>query len=386
MDRRRFLAVSGSMAVAPALAQAPTAAVVKASTDDGLFKAVNFYDDGLSLTSREYAVLLERMTSTGAGIAADNYSNGGLIAELESRFAQKLGKQAAMFVPTGTLANHLALRKLAGADRRVLVQAESHFYNDSGDCGDILSGLNLVPLAEGRSTITVEEAGAWVDRSAGGRVPIKVGVISIESPVRRRDHEMADYDELVRLSRYARGAGIRLHLDGARLFNLPYHSGRSLQEHTSLFDTVFVSLWKHFNGASGAILAGDKDFIDGLYHTRRMFGGSLPQAWPAVAVAAQYLDSYEADYARAWQATDRVIALLGHDRRFKLRKLPAGTSRYFMAVTGDAPAFRDRARTRGLLLSRPHPQTGEFAMQVNPSVLRASPETIAQGLLDAANG
>lgn len=367
----------------PALAQAPTPA--GADADAGLFKDVNFYDDGLSLTPREYTVLLERMAS-GAGIQNDNYSNGGIVADLEARFAKKLGKPAAMFVPTGTLANHIALRKLAGADRRVLVQAESHFYNDSGDCGEILSGLNLVPLAPGGSTLTAEQAREWVERSAGGRVPLKVGAISIESPVRRRDHEMADYDELVRLSRYARGEGIRLHLDGARLFNLPYHSGHSLHEYAALFDTVFVSLWKHFNCASGAILVGETDFIEGLYHTRRMFGGSLPQAWPAVAVAAQYVDRYEADYAQSWQATDRLIALLGRDRRFKLRKLPSGTSRYFMAVSGDAQGFRERAKQRGLLLSRPHPQTGEFAMQVNPSVLRSSPETIAQGLADAAKG
>lgn len=384
MHRRRFLAMGGLTAVSPMFAHASaTAAGTADNAEAALFKQVNFYDDGLGLSSREYAVLLERM-SADAGIEADNYSNGGIVAELETRFAKKLGKQAAMFVPTGTLANHIALRKLAGADRRVLVQAESHFYNDSGDCGEILSGLNLMPLAPGRSTVTADEVRDWVGRSAGGRVPMKIGAISIESPVRRRDHEMADYDELVRLSAYARGEGIRLHLDGARLFNLPYHSGRSLQEYAALFDTVFVSLWKHFNGMSGAILAGDSAFIDGLYHTRRMFGGSLPQAWPAVAVAAQYVDRYEADYAQSWQLTDRMLALLAKDSRFKSRKLPAGTSRYFLAVSGDTQTFRERARQRGLLLSRPHPQTGEFAMQVNPSVLRSSAEAIAQGLIEAA--
>lgn len=384
MDRRQFLAAGGLAAASPVLAQSTGGSGHDA--DAGLFREVNFIHDGLGLSPREYAVALHEAT-TRRDLPADNYSNGGVIEEIETAFARKLGKQAAMFVPTGTLANHIALRKLAGPDRRVLVQAESHFYADSGDAGEVLSSLNLVPLAEGRSTITLDEVKGWVDRSAGGRVPMKVGVLSIESPVRRRDHEMVDFDELQRVCRHAREQGIRLHLDGARLFNLPYHSGRGVQEYAAMFDTVFVSLWKHFNGASGAILAGDASFIDGLYHTRRMFGGSLPQAWPTVAVAAQYVDSYEADYARAWQATDRVIALLKPDRRIKVRKVPMGTSRFFLSVAGvDGMALRERARGRGLLLPRPNPDSGEFALQVNPSVLRASPEAIAQGLLASVKG
>ncbi|HEY0503453.1 MAG TPA: beta-eliminating lyase-related protein [Lysobacter sp.] len=386
MDRRQFLAVGGLAAASPVLAQSAGGVGGDADADAGLFREVNFIHDGLGLSPREYATALLEAT-TRRDLPGDNYSNGGVIEELEAAFARKLGKQAAMFVPTGTLANHLALRTLAGPDRRVLVQAESHFYADSGDAGEVLSGLNLVPLAEGRSTVTLDEVKGWVERSAGGRVPVKVGVLSIESPVRRRDHEMVDFDELQRVCRHARGQGIRLHLDGARLFNLPYHSGHGVQEYAAMFDTVFVSLWKHFNGASGAILAGDASFIDGLYHVRRMFGGSLPQAWPSVAVAAQYVDSYEADYARAWQATDRVIALLKPDRRIKVRKVPMGTSRFFLSVAGvDAMALRERARDHGVLLPRPNPDTGEFAMQVNPSVLRASPDTIAQGLLTAAKG
>ena len=62
-----------------------------------------------------------------------------------------------MFVPTGTLANHVAVRKLAGNDCRVLVQEENHLYNDSGDCAETLSGLNLIPSAQGHSTIELAE-------------------------------------------------------------------------------------------------------------------------------------------------------------------------------------------------------------------------------------
>ena len=74
--------------------------------------------------------------------------------------AALLGKEAAVWLPTGTLANHLAVRLLAGNRRRVLVQSESHLFNDCGDCAQTLSGLHLVPLASGRATFTLRRRGA----------------------------------------------------------------------------------------------------------------------------------------------------------------------------------------------------------------------------------
>lgn len=382
MDRRQFLAAGGWAAATPLLAQLGTQS--RSGTEPGQLQHVDFTSDGLGLSPGEYAAQLHEAMAAHP-IEADYYSNGGLIQDLERRFAQRLGKEAAMFVPTGTLANHLAVRKLAGPDRRVLVQAESHFFNDSGDCAELLSGLNLVPLGLGRSTIDLSEIQSWVERSASGRVAAKVGVIALESPVRRKDHEMVDPTELERVCRYAREQGIRLHLDGARMFNLPFHSGRSVRDYAALFDTVYVSLWKHFNGASGAMLAGDADFIDGLFHTRRMFGGSLPHAWPSVALVGRYLDRYEDDYAKAWHAADRFIALIQADRRFKVRKLANGTSRFFLTVVGAAPnELTGRARENGVILPYARPDTGEFPMQVNPTIMRTTPETLARVLIDAA--
>lgn len=321
------------------------------------------------------------------GFAADNYSLGGAVEALEKKFAALLGKQAAMFVPTGTLANHLALRKLAGGDRRVLVQAESHLFNDSGDGAEILSGLNLLPLGAGQTDITLAEVKSWVERSAGGRVRTPVGAISIESPVRRRDHAMADVAELQRVCAYAREQGIRLHLDGARLFTLPLHSGKSLTEISAWFDTVYVSVWKHFNGASGAMLAGDADFIDGLFHQRRMFGGALPQAWPQMALVADYVDTFEADYAKAWRDAEALMALLANDDRFTFTRVANGTSRFHLAVRSLAPAtFAERARKHEVYLPPAHPVTGLMALQVNPSLLRTTPEALARVLKNAVAG
>jgi threonine aldolase len=384
MDRRHFLAASGLTAATPLLASArPLAASPEAPSPEPVPKPselINFSSDGLGLSPAEYAANLQQMAATD--MRADNYALGGAIAEVEQTFARLLGKPAAMFVATGTLANLIAIRTLAGSDRRVLVQAESHLYNDSGDGASTLGGLNLIPLGAGHTGFDLAEVKRWVARSAGGRVPARVGVISIESPVRRRDHQMVDMHEMEKICRYARAQGIRLHLDGARLFNLPLHGGRSVRDIAALFDTVYVSLWKHFNGASGAVLAGSAEFIDGLFHTRRMFGGSLSQAWPQIALVSQYADRYEAEYAQSWQVMDQMIEILRPESRIRFRKLEHGTSRLFMQVDGiDRDTYAQRASRRGLRLAYAQPEGNEFVLQVNPTLLRRPAADIAKALV-----
>ena len=92
-----------------------------------------------------------------------------------------------MWLSTGTLANHLAVRLLAGDKRRVMVQQECHLFNDCGDCCQTLSGLNLIPLAPGTATFTVDDLDREATRGASGRVSVPVGAIQIETPVRREE-------------------------------------------------------------------------------------------------------------------------------------------------------------------------------------------------------
>src|SRR4029077_5089239 len=156
---------------------------------------VQFRSDGLGLSPGAYARLLGEIAET-RGLAEDDYSRGGGVSELEARMAALLGKEAAVFMPSGTLANHLALRLLARTGRRVLVQQASHLYNDEGDCAQQLSGLTLVPLAAGRATFSLDEAAAEIAGPPEARVRVPVGAISIETPVRRVAGEVFDFAEM----------------------------------------------------------------------------------------------------------------------------------------------------------------------------------------------
>jgi threonine aldolase len=348
-----------------------------------MFSTVNFFVDGLGLAPPEYIELLSRRIKLRE-LKVDFWSTGGLVEELELYFAHLLGKESAIYLPTGTLTNQLAIRALAGINRRVLVQAESHMYNDSGDGAEILGGLKLIPLALGESTFKLSQVQEWVDRTDKGGRHNRVGVIAIENPVRRKDHQMFDLEELTRVCLYARQNDIRLHLDGARMFNLPLHSGTSVHEFAAYFDTVYVSLKKHFNAAAGAMLAGDHLIIDDLLHWRKTFGGSLPQAWPQIALVDQYVDNYEVEYARSWAMADEFIECLAADRRFQVEKVPNGTSRFLLSArVADPELFGERLRRKNVILPSVDKTTGKFRMQVNPTILRTGPIDLAQSFSEA---
>ena len=384
LGRRDMLKLGGMLAASgfPA-AQAAAPEPMKAlELVQSPVKTVNFIYDGLHLSPQEYAGILQQYAEPG-DLQPDNYSNGGVIRELEQTFARLLGKESAVFMPTGTLANHIAMRELAGSQRRVIVQAESHIYNDCGDCAQTLSGLTLVPLAPGRAGFTLEEI-QEVDRTMrSGRVDTRIGVISIETPVRRQYDAMFGYDEMQRIAHAARQAGIRLHLDGARLFVEAIHSGVELAQYAALFDTVYVSLYKCFNAASGAILAGTRAFTENLYHVRRMFGGGMPQVWPCAAVALHFADSFLDDYRAAWGRAQKVLQQLDAHPRFRVEYIPNGTHIVKLHVdAADLGAFRDKLAQRQIYLSAPSGE-GVLALKINPSLNRVSAEEVAQAFIAA---
>jgi threonine aldolase len=354
MRRRSFLATPLAAAALPAFSVEPLEGAQGGSQ-------VIAIGDGIPHTPAEYANLLEKLSG---GIQTDDYSLGGIVAKLEERMAATLGKEFAVWMPTGTLANHLAVRLLAGEKRRVLVQQESHLYNDCGDCCQTLSGLNLVPLAPGRATFTLEDVQREAERGASGRVAVPIGAIQIETPVRRRTGEAFDFGEMKRISAWARERGIGLHLDGARVFLASAYSGIPVRQYAALFDTVYVSLYKYFNAASGAILAGPKSLLENSFQTRRMFGGGLCHVWPFAAVGLHYLEGFEARYAKAVALSQQVIAGLESDRRFRVSRVARGTNIFYLRVEGtNASAYRQRALEAGITLAEPRDES--FTMQVN---------------------
>ena len=384
LNRRRFLQLgslsAGLTAAVPGLAFEATHDTTAGVED----RRVRLSGDGLGLGPGEYAALLHRLVDE-KGIVPDSYSLGGVVEELEERCARVLGKERAIFMPTGTLANHMAVRALAAGSSRVIVQEESHLYQDEGDCAQTLSSLTLMPLAAGRATFTAGDLQRVLDQTKGGRVVSRVSAISIETPVRRKQGERFDPDELRNIIAIARRDGIRLHLDGARMFLESAYSGESVAGYAAPFDTVYVSLYKYFNAASGAMLAGPRGLIDGMFHTRRMFGGGLNHAWPFALVALHYLDGFGDRFGRAVRVSEDWIRALRQDDRFTIDRVALGTNLFRMQVRGTDPAaFRKRLETHGVLLSEA--QRGAFLIGVNETLNRTTAPALTDAFVRAATG
>jgi len=380
LNRRRFLelgSVAGALGVtAPGFVIGATQRKSGDAAQDADDRVVRLSGDGLGLTPAQYSRLLAHLAE-GNGIVPDAYILDGVVDELEKQFARVLGKERAVFMPTGTLANHLAVRALAGGPSRAIVQAESHLYQDTGDCAQTLSNITLMPLAPGRASFTADEVQQLLDQTRTGRVASRVSVISLETPVRRKHGAIFDPAEMKKVIALARREGIRLHLDGARLFLEAAYAGKEVAEYTQPFDTVYVSLYKYFNAASGAILAGPRELLDGMYHVRRMFGGGLCHAWPFAAVALHYLSGFSDRFSRAVRSSDELIRLLSEHDPFTIERIPSGTNLFHLRVNRtDAGVFQKKLAALGVILPPPSPD-GRFLIGVNETLNRTTTATLA---------
>jgi threonine aldolase len=179
---------------------------------------VNLAGDGPDIPPRAYARLLAELTEK-QDVGADSYGLGGFVVEFEKKVAAALGKERAIVMPTGTLANLFALDLLSDRNRRrVLVQTDGHIQNDTGDSAQRLGGVVLVPIQDKAAGYTPAAMKAEIERAAGARVAIPFSAMVIETPVRRRFAQMIPLADMDAAVAYAKEAGLKCHLDGARVY------------------------------------------------------------------------------------------------------------------------------------------------------------------------
>jgi len=256
----------------------------------------------------------------------DSYLAGGAVAELEAKFSSLLGKEDTVFMPTGTLANHIALRLLCGESKHALVQQESHVYRDESNAVTTLSGINLVPLAPGRAAPTLEEIAAAIDRAEVGPYPIKVGAIALESPVRRAQGATLRPDLVAGIARIAKEKRVAIHLDGARLLLMCGMAGFDVKPYCAPFDTVYVSLYKYLGAPFGGVLSGPKPLTTRARELRHIFGGTVYHGWQAALPALDALDGVEQRFAMVRAAGERLLAGLERTPGFTVRRVADGSN------------------------------------------------------------
>lgn len=224
---------------------------------------------------RVIGALMEAFEGLNPCSPADIYGNGPLINDFEEEISQLLGKENAVFFPSGTMAQQIALRMwsdLAGT-KKVAYHPLCHLEIHEKDGLKVLHQIEPFLLGSADRLFTLEDLKSIAEPLA---------CVLIELPQREIGGQLPSWQELVEISEYCKSKGIRLHLDGARLFEaLPYYE-KSAAEVCSLFDSVYVSFYKGLGGIAGAALAGSKEFMEESKVWKRRHGGDLISLYPYI--------------------------------------------------------------------------------------------------------
>ena len=267
---------------------------------------------------------------------SDHYGAGKRIEALERRVAGLLGKEAAVFMPSGTMAQQIALR--IWCERRgirtVAFHPTCHLEIHEERAYERLHGLHARLVGDPHRLLTLDDLEAI-------REP--VAALLLELPQREIGGLLPEWDELVGQTGWAREREVALHLDGARLWEAAPHYDRSHAAIADLFDSVYVSFYKGLGALAGAALAGDAELVAEARVWQRRHGGNLVTMAPFVISAELALDERLAR-APAFREHARAIgAALGAVEGLEVVPSPPHTAVFHLLLRGDRDRLEDAA-------------------------------------------
>ncbi|RHB49427.1 low specificity L-threonine aldolase [Exiguobacterium sp. AM39-5BH] len=285
---------------------------------------------------RTVSVLQQAFAEVDPNQASDHYGTGEVIMRFEQKMAQELGMEDAIFFPSGTMAQQIALRIWADetGNRNVAYHPLCHLEIHEQDGLKELHHLEPILIGDDDRLMTLQEVQALPD----------IACLLIELPQRELGGYLPSFDELEAISHLCRKRGIRLQLDGARLFEtLPYYE-KTAEEVCALFDSVYVSFYKGIGGIAGAILAGPKPFCADARVWKRRYGGDLIGLYPYI-IPADYYYELRKDRMASYREQAKELA-----RRFNAiagvwttPDVPV-TNMFHLHVEGDVEAVAARIR------------------------------------------
>ncbi len=266
----------------------------------------------------------------------DRYGEGEAVTSFEARVAEILGKPAALLVPSGTMAQQIALRihcERRGV-RTVAFHPTCHLELHEHAAYAHLHGLTA-ELVGGRDRL-IEVA----DLEA---LEMPLGALLIELPQREIGGRLPEWGDLVAQVGWARGRGIATHLDGARIWEAAPYYDLSHAEIAAQFDTVYVSLYKGLGGFAGSVLAGPQDVIAEARVWRRRHGGTLSSLFPFAATALPGLDERIAEMPRFLAHARAIAEALKAVPAVTIVPDPPQTPLFHLHLRGDRDTLERRA-------------------------------------------
>lgn len=282
------------------------------------------------------ALLADLAALTDPALLPDIYGQGDLISDFEKQVAALLGKPAGVFMPSGTLAQQIALRLHADRSHtpHVAFHPTCHLEIHEQKGYQLLHGLHGVLVGSPHRLLTLDDL---------TKVTEPLAALLLELPQREIGGQLPTWDELTAIVDWARARNIALHVDGARLWESQPFYQRSYAEIAGLFDTVYVSFYKTLGGITGAMLLGSEDHMAEARIWQRRHGGNLVRMFPFVLSAKQGLET-RLDRMAAYHAKAiEIAAVLAAFPEIEVLPNPPHTNMLHVFIRGDADGLEQAA-------------------------------------------
>ena len=248
-----------------------------------------------------------------AEVGDDVLGDDPTVMELEERTAEILGKDAAVYMPSGTMTNQTAIRAHTESGDEVLMDTNAHVYFYEAGAPAALSNVMCRLLPGDRGIFTAKDVEAAIRPSNYHFPPTKL--VCVENTHNRGGGSVWPLEKIADVSKISRYHGLKLHLDGARIWNATAATGISEREYAGYFDSVSVCFSKGLGAPVGSCLAGNRAFIERARRFRKQFGGGMRQAGIIAAGALYALENHRArlveDHANARALAEGIHRLPG---------------------------------------------------------------------------
>lgn len=271
-----------------------------------------------------------------AALPSDLYGEGEFLERFESRIAAELGKEAAVFMPSGTLAQQIALRIWCDRARldTVAMHPLAHPVIHESQSLEFVQRLRVVHAGSRVRLMTVADVEALAE---------PVAALLVELPQRELGAQLPEWDDLLALVAAARDRGMRLHLDGARLWEAAPHYARPHAEIAAPFDSAYVSFYKGLNAIAGAALAGDAGFVAEARLWQHRLGGRLVALYPLALSAQAGFETHLPRMAQYRELARAVAARLAGIDGVDVVPDPPPTNTFHLYLRGTLEALTARA-------------------------------------------
>lgn len=246
-----------------------------------------------------------RMAIAHAQVGDDVYGDDPTVNALEAYVAQLLGKEAAVFMPSGTMTNQIALRVHTEPGDEVILESQAHIYYYESGAPAALSGVMCKLIAGHQGRFTAADLQQALRPSDYHFARTKL--VCLENTHNRSGGRIFPLSEIEAIAQLCQSQNLKLHLDGARLWNACVATGISEAEYAKSFDTVSVCFSKGLGAPVGSALAGSQELIDRSRRFRKMWGGGMRQAG-MIAAGALYALKHHRDRLQEDHANARLFA------------------------------------------------------------------------------